>query len=666
MRETADSPPADPAAGVFRLGKCVTAFPVVNGSGDFAVEVRRAMLDGVPGAGGGTGAAFDCLAVPLPPSFKPALEEAVTHLPAVSAVVQREPRDWSFLSEDRGGGLAFAGGPADDTGFEDGDDDPEGDTRVSFVPVDPCQPIVAAIRGAVGEHLPRAYIDLETARYEPFAVQVPDPYALKRTSPARYAAAVLPALPPPTGQVERRCRHMAARLAQLEKVYDRIFFPVPITEWPWVRDYYLQAVDAGEDDHVEPPDAYSVAPRTLAFCLEELPYITALYERARAELDPDESLSVDGVKALLLESRDRYVAEHGKRARPITPKLTALYFQYVRNLSLVERRLTPDLYTLAIAAKQIFGDAFAIHLMETAREYQPRPGVISEEPPYRAMKFGVEKVQLPDGEVCDAVSRLPGPPGAWRTIDLNRRPPRIDKEKWQQRWNPFRQCSHVPEDARIESFRTHVKDAALKLIGADLARSEKFTASLRDGLDVRETLRNWHTGDLYVKVMPPVRGGIDAVVMLFDAPADPRDYPWRITWHAEHHDESTLALFATDWKDDVIGPGIGRATYGGCLFLFPPRPVRDLWRDRGLDFCDTLEERLIAGACLYSQENHVAVLSESPPGAGFRRLARKFKKKLVHVPLGRMGAATIERLRTVHVLNGKEVRSYAQHFIREA
>ncbi|MEM9702836.1 MAG: hypothetical protein AAF907_10390, partial [Planctomycetota bacterium] len=514
--------------------------------------------------------------------------------------------------------------------------------------------------------LPRAFIDLETARYEAFALPAPDPYALKRTTTARYAAAVLPALPRPNGQFAERCEHMAGRLRQLERVYDRIFFPVPFAEWPWVREAYLEVADPAEDDHVEEPEVYSVAPRTLTFCLGELPFITALYERARAELDPDETLSVDGVKALLLESRDRYLAEHQRRARPITPKLMATYFRYVRNLSLIERRLTPDLYTLAVAAKQIFGDAFAVHLMEAARDYTPRPGMVSEDAPYRMMKFAPNRVQLPDGEVCDAVNRLPGPPSVWRTIDLNRRPPEIDKERYRQRWNPFRQCSYPPEDRKIESFRTHVKETALRLIGADLARTEKFQSSLRDGLDIRETLRNWHTGDLYVKIMPPVRGGIDSVVMLFDSPADPRDYPWRITWHAEHADESTLALFATDWKNDLIGPGIARAVYGGCLFLFPPRNVIDIWHDPRLNFCDTLEERLIAGACLNAEERHVAVLSEAPPGAGFRRLARRFKKKLVHVPLGRMGAATVERLRTVHVLNGKEVRSFAAHFIRES
>ena len=121
--------------------------------------------------------------------------------------------------------------------------------------------------------------------------------------------------------------------------------------------------------------------------------------------------------------------------------------------------------------------------------------------------------------------------------------------QWAMRWNPFRQCSWPPEDIAIERFRTHVKDHALAILGHDLARTEKFTTSLKDGLDIRETLRNWHTGDLYVKIQPPNRGSLDCVIMLFDSPADPRRYPWRVTWHAEPHDESTLSFFATEFGE---------------------------------------------------------------------------------------------------------------------
>ncbi len=200
--------------------------------------------------------------------------------------------------------------------------------------------------------------------------------------------------------------------------------------------------------------------------------------------------------------------------------------KYIRNLSLIERRLTPDLYTLIVAGRQMAGDQFAIHVAETARDY-PYPAIAA----WPEVRFGIGKVRMPDGDTLEAKSRLPGQPVVWRTLELNRRPPR--SIRCAGRCSGTRSASAAgPRGRAIERFRTHVKDHALSILGHDLARTEKFSTSLRDGLDIRETLRNWHTGDLYVKILPPSRGSLDCVLMLFDSPADPRDYPWRITWHA--------------------------------------------------------------------------------------------------------------------------------------
>jgi hypothetical protein len=263
------------------------------------------------------------------------------------------------------------------------------------------------------------------------------------------------------------------------------------------------------------------------------------------------------------------------------------------------------------------------------------------------------------------VSRLPGQAVNWRSCELRPRPAERDRRNWKQRWNPFGMCSYPPEDDRIESFHRHVRDQAKAIIGADLARSEKFTTSVMDGIDMRETLRNWHTGDLFVKVIPPSRGTIEVVVFLFDVPADPKTYTNRTTWYAEHGEESTLAFFATDHMTNMVGPGIAQAEYGGALFLFPPRHIPDIWTDHRLDFTESLEERLLAGAFLHSKERHVAVVSPCPPRGSWRRLARRFGRKIVHLPLKRFGGQVIERLRIFHVLNGKTVRSYAAQFIRD-
>jgi hypothetical protein len=154
--------------------------------------------------------------------------------------------------------------------------------------------------------------------------------------------------------------------------------------------------------------------------------------------------------------------------------------------------------------------------------------------------------------------------------------------------------------------------------------------------------------------------------MLFDSPADPRDYPWRTTWFAEHDSESTLAFFATDFRRELVGPGIGLATYGGALFLFPPVAIRDIWNDPRLDFTETLEERLLAAGCMHTSCPHVALVSPLPPGPGWHRLAKRFGRTIVHIPLGQFGESTVQQLRLVHVLNGKQVRSYAADFIRRA
>ena len=56
----------------------------------------------------------------------------------------------------------------------------------------------------------------------------------------------------------------------------------------------------------------------------------------------------------------------------------------------------------------------------------------------------------------------------------------------------------------------------------------------------------------YVKEIPPSRGQVEIVVLLFDAEPDPEHYTWRQTWYAEHEEESTLCFFATDYMSELV------------------------------------------------------------------------------------------------------------------
>ncbi|MEZ6090640.1 MAG: hypothetical protein R3C05_22000 [Pirellulaceae bacterium] len=619
----------------------ISVIPIIHGSGDFAWEVRRWMLEHE----------FDCVALPLPQSFQAPVEKAVLQLPKPAIVIQPAtpkftPSEWSE---------------------ESGDDDDDDSPPLSYVPIDPCQPVIMAIRIAMGEHLPRHFIDLETDPFQPLSATMPDPFALKRVSLERFAVAMLPGVPhPPDRQMQQRIEYMARQLRELERNHNKILFVCSVLQWPWVRQAYREINDGPiEHDVVEQPIAYDVARRSLNFLFGEIPYITGLYERARAELEDDRFLSIDGVKHLLIASRDAYRNDLRRRARKITPMLLGQCLKYTRNLSLITRRMTPDLYTIATASKQILGDQFAMHVVETARSY-PYLNEDLDDPQRQRVTLGIDQARLPDGEIVPLVSRLPGPVVTWQTLQLNRRPTREEALKWQYRWNPYGQCSYPPEDKQIENFRTRIFERAQAILGADLARTEKFTTSVKDGIDIRDTLRHWYEKQIFVKVMPPDRGKLDCCVMLFDSPSDPRDYPWRTTWFAEHDEESTLAFYATDFTKELVGPGIGLSMYGGAMFLFPPVVIQDIWNDPRLNFVDSLEERLIAAACLYSRSRQVAVMASLPPGAGWRRLARRFNKHLIHVPAGSFSESHIQQLRMVHVLNGQHIRSYAADFIRKA
>ena len=61
------------------------------------------------------------------------------------------------------------------------------------------------------------------------------------------------------------------------------------------------------------------------------------------------------------------------------------------------------------------------------------------------------------------------------------------------------------------------------------------------------------------------RPELDAVVMIFDSPADPRDYTWRSTWFAEHQNESTLAFFATGAAEFLGVAELGIIAGGGSI-----------------------------------------------------------------------------------------------------
>ncbi len=605
--------------GIFRLSDKIRFLPVIHGSANFTRIVREQILS----------SSTDCVAVALPPEFQSTVEDGIKRLPLISLSCQ-----------DNSKGV------------------------VNYVPIDPCQPVIMGLRIAAQEGIFRKYIDWSCDDYETRKIDFPDTYALRHMSYEKFCAAILLTVKrPDTGSLhDKRARWMAFQLHQMEMEFNHITLICSILDWPWIKEAYDERKPYDKPEQTGIPQSYSVENETLFFALTEFPYITYLYEKNRQEMKSDKEVSIDGIKEILLRARQMFTEKHKVRYHNLTSQTFQIYLQYVRNLTLLENRLTPDLYTLITTAKQIGGDPFAIAVLDAAREY---PFQKNDSASFEPLTLGIDKAIGSDESPVDMKNRLSEIQLEWRSMDLK---PEADMQKqveWKYNWNPYGQCSYPPEDDQIESFNSHVREQTKLLLSNDLARTEKFTSSVKDGIDMRDTLRHWHEGDIYVKEIPASKGRVEIVVFLFDVEPNPEVYQWRQTWYAEHNEESTLCFFATNYMSDMVGPGIGRATYGGCMMIYPPRLIPDIWEDRRINTAKTLEEKILEAAFFHSQEKHITVVSPCLPKSSWRRLARKYHKSIIHIPLKRFSNQTIEKIRRFHVLNGKQIRSFASHFIQD-
>ena len=606
---------------ILKLSSRISFLPVVHGSGSFAREIRHRLLSN----------AYNCLAVALPPEFKQTVEEGIKIFPGISLSCQVEK-----------------------------------DGAMNYVPIDPSQPLIMGLRIALQEGIPRHFIDWSTESYEKRSIDFPDSFALSKMSYEKLVSVLLLTQKRPKDKSQHfwRARWMAYQLHQLEMEYTNIVCICSILDWPWIKEAYDERMEVSPPKKADGlPILYGVEKQTLFFALTELPYVTYLYEKKRQDLRPDNNAPIDGVKEILLRARELFIKKHKIRYHNLTSQTFQILLQYIRNLTLMESRLLPDLYTLVNSAKQFGGDPFAIAVLEAAREYPFAP---ADKLP-NTLSLGINQA-LPDEEGAKTVSmknRLSETHLEWRTLNLKPEPDIHTQEKWQHHWDPHGQCSWPPEDEKIENLNTHVREQTKLLLSHDLARTEKFTSSVKDGIDIRDTLRHWYTGDIYVKEVPPSRGQVEIIVFIFDPDPEPKNYSWCQTWYAEHDEESTLCFFSTEYMNNLVGPGIGQATYGGCMMIYPPRPIPDIWRDPRIQFSETLEERLLEASFFHSRETHITVVSPCAPRLTWRRLAKKYGKKIIHIPLKRFSNQTIEKVRRFHVLNGKNIRSYAQRFIQD-
>ncbi|MFN0059472.1 MAG: hypothetical protein ACKVX7_13530 [Planctomycetota bacterium] len=653
--------------------------PIIHGRLAFALEVRRRLLS----------RRYAAIAVELPASLGDAVREAITRLPLVSIVVYRaEP---PFL----------AGGP------------------FYYVPIEPADAVIEALRIAERERIPICWLDAEIDDEERTGPQLPDPHALHTLGLDAYVAACRPALlkHPRTRADATRESHMAARLRGLrESVRGPILVVCGLAHAAVLQQLYSRRTGRLFSDGTPPTwiATYRLPLRMVPVVMSEIPYLVVEYERHRAGFELDDYDAVLALRKLLLKARDILLRrDAGTLERPEPQRLRTM-LDFLRKLTLRSGRLLPDSYSLTLAAKGVVGNDYALIVLLLANTYlfNRVPGEsgpddsddadldgaapetdawdelvedLLEDAGVEIADFlgsgvpcaaGGQAAVLPpiemssptravlDEESVELRNRIPGTKMEVRSLMLERLPDLRRRRAYERAWHPHLQCSWPPEDIVIESFRDYVGRRAMSLARVGVSTTEPFCASILDGIDFRETLRDVVKRRLMVRNEPRVPGAVGALVLIFEEDDFGEKFPWRTTWLAEHENESTLAFYATDFQQNVIGPGIARSHYGGCLLVFPPIRIPDIWEDLRFERARTPSERLLLAGIYWCRDHYVAHVGHKPPRPEIKEEAARRGKHILHLPLGTFSSSTLERLRRVHVLNGRQVRSYAQRFIR--
>ena len=358
--------------------------------------------------------------------------------------------------------------------------------------------------------------------------------------------------------------------------------------------------------------------------------------------------------ALFRDAEKSYEVNTGERVQHWQRRLLA---RYARNLALADGALMPGIFDLTVAARSVVDDNYGWEVWETAGRYPPQQTASDLE----TVKISGEEVWL-DTKRIRLRRRLPSVKRRLRPVGLKPRKKEKFPGEWASQLDGNSICSYPPEDLVIEDYGRFLKKKSKGILSEERARTEPFTTSLLDGIDLRETIRNWHEGKIYVRQFQKIAGEVGSVIVIFDEDRGDR-YHYMTTWLGEHQNESDMAFYSTFPSDNLVGPGIGRGEYGGFLMSLPARRMFDVWQDPDYDFAESKPERLLLAGLDYSLERFVVYVAAKPPRTVFRSIAARFGRTIIYIPIGQLSPVALKKIRVVHVLDGYDKRKMAREYI---
>jgi len=603
-----------PDPGSLRRGR-FTYLPVAPGRLEFAIEVRQAILRDRP----------QVVALELPVTLQQHYVRAVARLPEMSVIFY-----------------------PDETARDDAE-------RAIYVPVEPADPFVEAIRSALEIGADVVFADPDSGERPHLKDAYPDPYSIRHIGYEKYVEAYRVYPQERSDELARHAGGIAWKLQGCDPLA-RVLVVVSLN----LLDPVLDAMDEPQAQPMsrlrrEGVHVLNPHPESLAEITIEYPYLQHRYEQFRGLLTDANLIDRRHAQfALFHDAEKSYEVSTGERVAHWQRRLLA---RYARNLALADHGLMPAIFDLTVAARSIVDDNYGWEVWETAGRYPPQKTASDLE----TVQISGDEVWL-DTKRIRLRRRLPSVKRRLRPVGLKPRKKEKFAGEWASQLDGNSICSYPPEDLVIEDYGRFLKKKGKGILSEERARTEPFTTSLLDGIDLRETIRNWHEGKIYVRQFQKISGEVGSVIVIFDEDRDDL-YSYMTTWLGEHQNESDMAFYSTFPFDNLVGPGIGRGEYGGFLMSLPARRMFDVWRDPDYDFAETKPERLLLAGLDYSLERFVVYVAAKPPRSVFRSIAARFGRTIIYIPIGQLSPVALKKIRVVHVLDGYDKRGVAKEYI---
>lgn len=603
-------PLPDPAS--LRRGR-FTYFPVVPGRLEFAIEVRQAILRERP----------QVIAVELPATLRPAWLRAVARLPEMSLIFYP--------------------------------DESAGDDQAIYVPVEPADPFTEAIRTGVEVGAEIVFADPEAGERPHLKDAYPDTYSIRLIGLERYVEAYRVYPQARSEEIATHARGIAWKLQGADPEAN-VMVVVSLN----LLDPVLDAMEEPQPEPLsrvkrEGVELFNPHPESLGEIALEYPALQWRYEQFRGLLTDGNLIDRRHSQlAVFREAEKEYEASTGEHVAHWQRRLLA---RYSRNLALAGQDLAAGIFDLTVAARGVVDDNFAWDVWEAAGRYPPQK-LDSE---VMTVRVSGDEVWM-DTRRIRLRRRLPSTKRRLRPVGLKARKKEKFPGEWASELNGTSICSYPPEDLIIEDYGRFLKKKGKSILSEERVQVEPFTTSILDGVDIRETIRKWYEQRIYVRQYQKIQGEVGSVVVIFDEDRDNR-YPYMTTWLGESQNESDMAFYSTFPFDNLVGPGIGRAEYGGFLMSLPPRRMYDVWQDADYEFAEAKSERLLLAGIDYSIHRYIVYVAARPPRSIFKAIASRAGRTIIYIPIGQLSPVSLKKIRVVHVLDGYEKRDVAKDYL---